>query len=85
MTRAIVCKLAARLTDVQERRLKIDDLLGADEMFITSSTIEIVPVLGVGRRRVAKARVGELTRELQMRYRRYVARRLGVGLEDLRD
>ena len=61
----------------------VDDLYAADEMFLTSSTIEIVPIVRIGRRKVARGRVGELTRELQTHYRRNVARRFGVRVEQL--
>ena len=74
---------AHRLTEVGERRITTEDLAGADEMFITSSTIEVVPVLRVDRRKIGSGRVGEVTQDLQRRYRRYVARRLGLNIGDL--
>jgi len=83
VTRALVMKIAGRLLPIEERRLAKQDLYDADEMFITSSTIEVVPVLRVGRRRVGHAAPGAVTRELQARYRRYVARRLGMRVEEL--
>jgi len=85
VTRGIVMKLARRLADVVERRIKLADLLSADELFVTSSTIEVVPVLRVDRNRIAAGEVGKLTRELQQRYRRYAAKRLGVTLDELAD
>jgi branched-subunit amino acid aminotransferase/4-amino-4-deoxychorismate lyase len=83
VTRATVIKLAARMTRLRERRLTVDDLYAADEMFLTSSTIEVVPIVRVGRRRIANGKVGELTHELQQRYRRHVARRFGVRVDEL--
>jgi len=83
VTRATVIKLARRVAEVREHRLTVDDLHDADEMFLTSSTIEVVPIIRVGRRKVAGGNVGELTRELQQRYRRHVARRFGVAVDDL--
>jgi branched-subunit amino acid aminotransferase/4-amino-4-deoxychorismate lyase len=83
VTRAVTIKLAERFTSVEERRISKKELYDADEMFITSSTIEVVPVLRAGRRRIGKGQIGPVTRELQIRYRRYVARRLGVRVEKL--
>ena len=83
VTRAIVLKLARRCADVQERRLTADDLANADEVFLTSSSIEIVPVTRTSRRRLAGGAVGELTCELQARYRRTVARRTGLPVDEL--
>jgi branched-subunit amino acid aminotransferase/4-amino-4-deoxychorismate lyase len=83
VTRALVAKVATPVAPLVERRLCENDLFEADEMFLTSSTIEVVPILRVGRRRIADGRPGELTRELQVRYRRNVARRLGVNVDEL--
>jgi branched-subunit amino acid aminotransferase/4-amino-4-deoxychorismate lyase len=83
VTRALTLGLANGLVPVVERRLTERDLLAADEAFLTSSSIEVVPIVRVGKRRIAKGRPGELTRELQHRYRRMVARRLGISVEEL--
>jgi len=83
VTRATVMRLARRLAPVVERRIAVDDLLGADEVFLTSSTIEVVPIVRVTKRAIAGGRIGELTRELQIRYRRNVARCFGVSVDDL--
>jgi D-amino acid aminotransferase len=85
VTRALVIKLASRIAPVEQRRLVADDLLGADELFITSSTIEVTPVIRVDRRRIGTGQVGPLTRRLQHLYRRHVARSLGVKISELGD
>lgn len=83
VTRAMTIKIADRLTRVVERRIRERDLLSADEVFLTSSSIEVVPVIRVGNRRIADGRPGQLTRELQRRYRRLVARRLDMPVAAL--
>ena len=83
VTRAITLGLADALIPVVERRLRERDLAAADEMFLTSSSIEIVPIVRVGKRRIGDGRPGEITRELQRRYRRLVARRLVMPVEEL--
>jgi len=83
VTRALTLGIASRVTTVEQRRIDESELYAADEIFITSSTIEIVPVIRIGRRRVGNGQPGELTRELQLRYRKLVARRLGVDVADL--
>jgi len=47
-----------------------------DEVFLTASTIEVMPVVRIGRRRVGDGRPGPRTRLLQERYRALVARML---------
>jgi branched-subunit amino acid aminotransferase/4-amino-4-deoxychorismate lyase len=85
VTRSMVMRLAGRLLPVRERVLRDSDLRAADEIFLTASTIEVLGVTRIGRRLVGTGRVGELTRELQARYRRLVARRLGVSVGELGD
>lgn len=85
VTRALVIRLAARSTEVREKRLRRRDLEEADEMFLTSSTIEVLPIVRVDKRRVGDGRPGPITRQLQQAYRRMVARRLECGVEDLGD
>jgi len=85
VTRALVMKIAARVARVRETEITSDDLLHCDEAFLTASSIEIVPIIAIGKRRVAGSRPGSLTRELQRRYRLNVARRLGLRVDDLGD
>ncbi len=83
VTRALTIGVARGVAAVEQRRIQEKELYQADEMFITSSTIEIVPVVKVGRRRIGDGRPGSLTRELQNRYRQLVARRLGIGVDEI--
>jgi len=85
VTRNKVIKLARSLTKLREEALTIDDLLAADEMFLTSSSIEVVPIVKIGRRKIGNGRAGDVTRELQQRYRQRVARQLDLPLESLGD
>ncbi len=83
VTRHKVIKLTRSITKLREEVLTLDDLLAADEVFLTSSSIEIVPVVRVGRRKVGKGSVGEITRQLQLDYRKAVARQLDIPIESL--
>lgn len=83
VTRAFAIKLAKRITEVREQRITVDDIMSADEVFLTSSTVEVAPIVGVGRKRIANGKPGELTREIQRRYREMVARRTGLSVDEL--
>jgi branched-chain amino acid aminotransferase len=77
VTRALVLDLARRLgIPVREGRYRPTALLGADEAFVTASTIEILPLSSVGRRRFPPIR--PVTRALREAYRVTVADELGV-------
>ncbi len=65
ITRALVLKLARSLRiEVREGTISVEQLLSADEVFLTSSVKEILPVRAVGRRTIASGRPGPLTRWL---------------------
>jgi branched-chain amino acid aminotransferase len=48
--------------EVVRRLLTIDDLLGADEVFLTNSSFGVLPVVRVEKERIGSGEVGEVTR-----------------------
>ncbi len=73
VTRGVVLQIAGRLgLRTGGRRLVLADLGRADEVFITGSTMEIVPVARLGSKRVGGGRPGPVTRLLAMAYRSVV-------------
>ena len=73
VTRRVLATIAkrARIT-IAERPITRDELLGADEVFLTASTVEILPVVRVEQRRIGTGVPGAVTCALQERYRRFV-------------
>jgi len=74
VTRALVLALARRsgLT-VREATIPRARLRRAREVFLTASTIEILPVIRVDGQTVGDGKAGAITRLLQARYARHVA------------
>jgi len=70
VTRGVVLRLA-RATGIlaEEAPLRPEDLEAADEVFITSTVREIVPVTQFGERRVGTGRPGRVTRRLHEEFR----------------
>ena len=65
ITRALVLVLAQSMSlVVVEERITEQQLLAADEVFLTSSIKEVLPVSAVGDQPVGRERPGPLTREL---------------------
>jgi branched-chain amino acid aminotransferase len=76
ITRRILLELAAELgADVQYRALSSEELARSDEVFISSTLREVLPVVKVDDRTVGSGAPGELTRRLHRAFRR----RAGVG------
>lgn len=70
VTRGLVLALARRLgVAADERALRPEDLEGADEVFITSTIREIVPVVRLGGRTVGSGRPGPVTSRLHRAFR----------------
>jgi len=70
VTRAVVLDLARKEgIPVEERAIRVEELRGADEIFLTGTTVEILPVISVDSVTVGTGRLGELTRLLSHRFR----------------
>ena len=66
ITRSVVHEIAAQHDLPAERAmLDIDELLGADEVFLTNSSWGILPVTGVERETIGDGAVGPVTRRLR--------------------
>ncbi|MFO0973094.1 MAG: aminotransferase class IV [Phycisphaerae bacterium] len=69
VARGVVLECAAALgIEAAERRLTIEDLLSADEVFLTNTIMEVMPVCRVERHAVGGERVGEVTGRLAAAY-----------------
>ncbi len=74
MTRALVIALARRAgLRVREERVSAARLRRAREIFLTASTIELLPVVRLDGRTVGGGRPGPVTLRLQSAYAGHVA------------
>lgn len=66
VTRAAVMELAREQDiPVHTRMLSIDDLLAADEVFLTNSSWHVLPVTRIEKAKVGTGEVGDMTRSLR--------------------
>ena len=68
ITRAVAIELAREAYTVEERPVSIEELLGADEVFMTSSFKDIVPIVSVDERTIGSGKPGPITRDLMSRF-----------------
>jgi branched-chain amino acid aminotransferase len=72
ITRQVVIELAASEgVPVTEADLRLEDLLGADEAFLSSTTREVMPIRQVDDALIADGRPGEITEQLLRAFRAY--------------
>jgi branched-subunit amino acid aminotransferase/4-amino-4-deoxychorismate lyase len=87
ITRDVVFEIAKELgVGVQKKDLAFDDVLGADEVFLTNSSWGVLPVIGVRAtvqtqegagtqdQKIGDAKVGKLTKQLHVSYQDMVNR-----------
>ncbi len=80
IARATVIELAAAAgVSLQERAITVDELRAADELFLTNSLMEIMPVVRIARDAVGTEKPGELTRQLAEAYSRQIERECADG------
>lgn len=78
ITRGIVFDLARREgIPAEESALGIDDLLDADEVFLTNAIMQVMPVIRVEKHDIADAKVGAMTRRIGQAYRELVREECG--------
>ena len=70
VTRGMVIELAVgEGLAVEEQACTINDLLDADEVFLTNAVMEVMPVTHVERRAIADEQVGAITKQISRAYR----------------
>lgn len=79
IARGVVIELAKEFeVEVGESVLGIEDLLGAEEVFLTNAIMQVMPVVRVERHDVGDGRVGAVARRFLEGYRSRVRRECGV-------
>ncbi|HMS85211.1 MAG TPA: aminotransferase class IV [Nitrospira sp.] len=69
ITRRVVFQLAQELhLPIEEGHFTVEELLEADECFLTNTSLEIMPVVVVNDTRIGNGAPGPLTRELRARF-----------------
>jgi branched-chain amino acid aminotransferase len=79
VTRAAVIELAEGMgLPVEKRMLTIDDLLSADEVFLTNSGWQLLPVSSVEKQTIGQGGAGEVTRRMRAAVLELIERETGV-------
>jgi len=78
ITRDLVWKLAeARGIEVAEGSIRRAELDGIDEMFVTSTSMHVIPIVQIDDRDIGAGNVGTITRMLMADFEDYYARVMG--------
>ena len=75
ITRGVIIEIAKKLKmNVKEKLVTRRELLYADEIFLTNSLAEVLPVTKVDSKRIASGKVGDITKLLRIFYQKEVIR-----------
>jgi D-amino acid aminotransferase len=70
VTRDLLLNYAkAKGTSIREEKISKERLLGAEEVFITSTSMNVMPIVQINNYKIANGKVGETTRELHLLFR----------------
>ncbi len=75
ITRDVVLELIRDNFKFKEERFTLLNLYNADEVFITSTTKEVLGVVQVDDQKIGDGKVGPITKELYSRYKQYIGNR----------
>ena len=64
VTRKRILKIASGLVPVECRPVSVDEILSASEMFISSTTKRICPVVEINKNKIGNGKPGQITNEL---------------------
>ena len=64
ITRKHILEIAKETCEAEERTVTMDELLNADEVFISASAKEIIPVVQIDQHKIGKGITGEETKKL---------------------
>jgi len=82
IARKTVMKLARQSTiRYYEKNLNINDLLDADEVFLTNIIMQVMPVVKVEKHDISDGKVGPVAKELQKRFNDFVKKSCGLNDE----
>lgn len=70
--RSLIIKLAKEYFKVFKKDVDIKEMLNADEVFITSTTRDIMPVTKIDNQKIAGGQVGAKTKKLMQLYQEYI-------------
>jgi branched-chain amino acid aminotransferase len=78
IARKTVCQIASKNSiKLLEKDLYIDDVLAADEIFLTNVIMQIMPVTAVEKHTVGNGKVGTVTKRLQNSFKEFVESQCG--------
>jgi branched-chain amino acid aminotransferase len=72
ITRKIVLELCKPIIEIEERNITLEETLKAEEVFITSTEREVMPVVMIDEHAIGDHKVGTATNKIMYEFKKYV-------------
>lgn len=72
ITRKVIMDICSRIIDIQEKDIMLEEAYLADEVFISSTEREVMPVVMIDDRTISNGKVGQSTQRIRDEFHRYV-------------
>jgi len=77
ITRGVILELATSLgLKAYQRKISLNELMGADEAFLTNSLIEVMPLIEIDGRQIGKGKPGPVTERIHKAYKNLVRKEI---------
>lgn len=78
ITRQVVLKLCEKNgIPYVEEAFSVDEMVSADEVFYTSTGVEVTPIIKIDQTEIGTGQIGQITRQLQILFRKEIERQCG--------
>ncbi|MEK9184599.1 MAG: aminotransferase class IV [Patescibacteria group bacterium] len=71
ITRKVIFELARKYFKIEEREIKMNEALNADEVFITGSFKDIVPIIKIDNKKIGDGKVRDNTKKIMKLFKDY--------------
>jgi branched-chain amino acid aminotransferase len=78
ITRKVIFEIVKPVFEIEEREVLLEEVLNADEVFISSTEREIMPVTGIDDKTIGNGTVGGNTEKIMSVFKKYVDSRVWV-------
>lgn len=72
ITRELIFNLSRKLYPTTMREMTIDELFSADEIFLSASNKEIMPVIKVDNKVIGNGKPGEVTKKIMLEFKKFI-------------
>lgn len=72
VTREIIIHICKKLHPLRVGHVNINQLKSADEIFITATNKEVLPIVKLDKHKVAKGKVGPITKNIMKSYKKFI-------------